>query len=73
MLGFPLLYFKGMRILMFQLSGFYNIREHSAKARLITGIAPIQSRVSQTPPSLRETTHPKPLARHPKQDIEHSP
>ena len=23
MLGFPLLYFKGMRILMFQLSGFY--------------------------------------------------
>ena len=23
MLGFPLLYFKGMRLLMFQLSGFY--------------------------------------------------
>ena len=23
MLGFPILYFKGMRILMFQLSGFY--------------------------------------------------
>ena len=22
-LGFPLLYFKGMRLLMFQLSGFY--------------------------------------------------
>ena len=23
MLGFPLLYFKGMRLMMFQLSGFY--------------------------------------------------
>ena len=28
MLGFPLLYFKGMRLLMFQLSGFYyRVRE----------------------------------------------
>ena len=25
MLGFPLLYFKGMRLMMFQLSGFYCI------------------------------------------------
>ena len=24
MLGFPLLYFKGMRLMMFQLSGFYS-------------------------------------------------
>ena len=23
MLGFPILYFKGMRLMMFQLSGFY--------------------------------------------------
>ena len=31
MLGFPLLYFKGMRLLMFQLSGFYyssELHEH---------------------------------------------
>ena len=26
MLGFPLLYFKGMRLLMFQLSGFYYMK-----------------------------------------------
>ena len=24
MLGFPILYFKGMRLMMFQLSGFYS-------------------------------------------------
>ena len=29
MLGFPILYFKGMRLMMFQLSSFYCIREQS--------------------------------------------
>ena len=33
MLGFPLLYFKGMRLLMFQLSGFY-YRPHGVWERL---------------------------------------
>ena len=31
MLGFPLLYFKGMRLIMFQLSGFHCIRTLSLK------------------------------------------
>ena len=31
MLGFPLLHFKGVRLMMFQLSGFYYKRRHRAK------------------------------------------
>ena len=32
MLGFPILYFKGMRLIMFQLSGFYCMPVRSSKA-----------------------------------------
>ena len=38
MLGFPLLYFKGMRLLMFQLSGFYYRSIISAKQRKVVKV-----------------------------------
>ena len=42
MLGFPILYFKGMRLMMFQLSGFYCtaffcLQSHSRQFREVAG------------------------------------
>ena len=46
MLGFPLLYFKGMRLMMFQLSSFYcNLRTHQ-------GDKPVAARRQRTAGSL---------------------
>ena len=45
MLGFPLVYFKGMRLMMFQLSGFYctgKARPGKTKSRKKGGRTPVQ-------------------------------
>ena len=63
MLGFPLLYFKGMRLLMFQLSGFY----YKAITRLEIPKKEPTSKLCRNPvllgaKALLEPIHPPPKA-----------
>ena len=58
MLGSPILYLKGIRILMFQLSGFYYRLAQLFVLVLLERKAPVQGLGIETRPSI--TLNPKP-------------